>query len=96
MFGVRGAPPQSVRDWSAEWNKRPVDLATVVDELGTDADQVRLAIRTQPPLMEAFKLGPLTTGQTVSRSVWESQEFAVSAFQELARELNAGTPILAE
>jgi hypothetical protein len=96
LFGAAGAPPRAVRDWAAAWAAGDVTLPAAAVELGADVDRVRLAIRTHDPLRDKFRLGPLAEGKSVPRAAWESCEFAVSGFQELARELRVGTPVVTD
>ena len=96
VFGTTAPPPAAVKQWASAWAAGRVDLATAADEIGVDRDRIKLAIRNHDPLTNAFGLGPLTEGKSVERGVWQSLEFAASGFQELARELNAGTPVRTE
>ena len=39
-------------------------------------------------------LYPLSKGNTIKRQLWEDRTFVVSPFQEAARKLELGTPVL--
>ena len=63
-------------------------------ELGfEDPKLLQYAITTNSTL-KRLGLGPLADGNSIKRELWESREFVVSPFQEAARELDVGSPLV--
>jgi serine/threonine-protein kinase len=72
--------------------QKPLNLEKAASELNTTAERLAEAIRTHDSLRK-MGLGPLAEGERITRSVWESREFAVSPMQQASRILGAGAPI---
>jgi hypothetical protein len=61
-------------------------------ELGLkDPNELRLLIKNNAR-MQALGLKPLTQGETIKRETWESLDNLPTIFQEVASELDLGTP----
>jgi hypothetical protein len=93
-FCADGPEGAELNEWARAWSATPVTLARAAEELGADPEQVKAALARHAPLTKTYGTAPLLEGKSVSRARWESVEFATSAFQELARELGAGVPVL--
>jgi hypothetical protein len=90
-----GAPPAGVM--SLEESRTRLSLARAAGELGvSDPKELREAIQADPRLRQKYGLGPLAEGGTIARDTWEARPFTTSAFQESARRLELGTPVLVE
>lgn len=73
---------------------RDMDINDVCSELGlADPQQLMQAIASNR-FFARLGLGPLAQGEKIKRKVWESREGGVSTFQEVARELRLGTPMV--
>ena len=62
-------------------------------ELGVEPARLISAIDLNPRLRD-LGLGPLLDGAPIKREAWETREFGTSPFQEAARELRLGTPVV--
>jgi hypothetical protein len=90
-----GAPPAAVQ--SLEEANARLTLARAAAELGlSDPQELHSAIQSDPRLRQKFGLGPLAEGGTIARDTWEARPFTTSAFQESARRLELGTPVLVQ
>lgn len=89
--------PAGLRAAARRYDEARVDAKAAAADLGLpDPSRVAAAVRAEEHLRTRFGLGPLADGGSVARAAWESTEFVTSGFQELARELNVGTPLRAE
>jgi serine/threonine-protein kinase len=70
---------------------RNLGLEEVACELGIEPATLKSFLANNPRL-RTLGLGPLAVGETIQRSVWSSLENAISLFQDVARELELGTP----
>lgn len=69
-----------------------VDLQTAAFELGLD-DPAKLAAAIEHnPRLRRLGLGPLIHQQKIDRQVWQNNEVIISPMQQVAREMNIGTP----
>lgn len=74
--------------------QRDVSLADAAIELGIeDANELKIAVRVNPQLKK-LGLGPIVDGNSVKRTEWESRRYVTSPFQEAARLLDRGTPLI--
>ncbi len=72
-----------------------LNLARAAAELGlSDPQDLRAAIQDDPRLRQKCGLAPLADDGTISRDTWEARPFASSAFQEAAKRLGLGTPVI--
>ena len=88
------APPPEIRRVAESYSGQTVGLEAAARELGVETRRLRDEIASDPALSEAFGLGPLLVGQTVTREWWESDRNLTSPFQELARRLGLGKPVI--
>lgn len=90
------APPPAVQACAKSHRDRAVDLATAARELRATEAAVTAELAADADFVGAFGLAPLLrAGGSVPRDAWESSEGnAVSAFQELARRLKRGQPVV--
>jgi serine/threonine-protein kinase len=72
---------------------RNLGLEEVAYELGIEPVTLKTFLANNPRL-RALGLGPLAVEGTIPRSVWSSPENVLSLFQDVARELELGTPII--
>lgn len=94
-IGAKNGPvPKIVSDWTTTWGAGAERPDTAADELGATVEQIQQTIRDKPQLASVFGLGPLAEGKSITRERWESNAAGVSPFQELARVLGVGTPVL--
>lgn len=88
------APPAEIRRVAESYAGQPVGPEEAARELGVESRRLRDEIAADPALSEAFGLGPLLADQTVTRERWESDRNLTSPFQELARRLGLGKPVI--
>jgi serine/threonine-protein kinase len=78
----------------ARWYRlQDLGPAEVAAELGVEPARLLTAIDLNPRLRD-LGLAPLLGGAPIKREAWESREFGTSPFQEAARELRLGTPVV--
>jgi hypothetical protein len=87
-------PPANLRLVSDAYAGQTVGLEVAAKELGVEPGLVSKAIEGDERLRESFGLGPLARGQTFLREWWESDKNLTSPFQELARRLGLGKPVV--
>ena len=74
-----------------KWYTANIDLETAACELGFTINGLQERVKSGP--LNQLGLKPLSNeGGTIKRSYWESQEAAVSVFQQTVTELGIGVP----
>lgn len=90
------SPPPAVKATAEAHRNRAVSLAVAARELRATEAEVKKMIEADVGMQVDFGLAPLLrAGGSLPRDAWESSERnAVSAFQELARRLKRGSPVV--
>ena len=86
--------PESISAIARWYIHQELTAVEATRELGLkDAKELQGAIKANPRLQELGLFALANTG-TVQREVWESLDFLTSPYQDAARELKLGTPVL--
>lgn len=72
---------------------KDLNLEETAFELGIEPKDLETALKHNPKLRE-LGLGPLREGGSIKRSTWSSQDGLISPFQNVAREMGLGTPLV--
>ncbi len=82
-----GRLPHAVEELGFTYDDQPVNLATVIAELGAvDSARVKELIHNTPRLRDKLGLAPLAEDRPVSRRALESTRYATSPFQARVHE----------
>jgi hypothetical protein len=86
--------PEPIGDVARPYFLAELALADIAYELSLESAEL-LKIRIEGSRkLRALGLAPLTQGRSIKRDEWETFEFqGISLFQEVARELELGTPL---
>lgn len=89
------SPPTAVKATAEAHRNRVVDLSTAARELRATEAEVTELLRDGAELRQEFGLAPLLRpGGSIPRDAWESTANTASPFQELARRLHRGKPVV--
>jgi hypothetical protein len=87
-------PPTDIRSVADAYAGEPIGLEAAARELGVEPRVLRELLAGYEVLRDSFGLDPLLRGKTVTREWWESDKNLTSPFQELARRLGLGKPVV--
>jgi hypothetical protein len=92
-FKLATALPEAVSLLAQTYGARTLDLEAAAGELAVEPARLEGQIRDEPRLRQKMGLAPLIEGGAVTRTAWESLEYATSPFQAASNDLNLGTPL---